>query len=83
MAEENITGGHMKTITVNEKYTLTIKEAAAYFSIREKKMHALEDDLDELGSRPAYSIFAGKRYLIVRHLFEEHLMETMRKDDGR
>ncbi len=66
----------MTEVPINQKYTLTIKEASAYFSIGIKKLRRMAEEKDEAGNLPAYSIFAGNRYLIIRHLFEEYLMET-------
>ena len=66
----------MTVVPIKQKYALTIKEASAYFSIGIKKMRRLAEEKDEAGNLPAYSIFAGNRYLIIRHLFEEYLMET-------
>lgn len=61
----------MNTIPLNEKYTLTIKEAAAYFNIGVKKMRRLAEE--HTGS---FSIYSGNRYLIIRTKFEEFLVET-------
>jgi len=58
-------------VAVNEKYLLTIKEAAAYFNIGEKKLHRLaEDRLGEL------AVYSGNRYLVIRPKFEQFLLET-------
>ena len=66
----------MTEVPINQKYTLTIRETSAYFSIGTKKLRRMAEEEDEAGNLPAYSIFAGNRYLIIRHLFEEYLMET-------
>lgn len=66
----------MTEVPINQKYTLTIREASAYFSIGTKKLRRLAEEKDETGNLPTYSIFAGNRYLIIRHHFEEYLMET-------
>ena len=66
----------MTEVPINQKYALTIKEASAYFSIGIKKMRRLAEEKDEVGKLPAYSVFSGNRYLIIRHLFEEYLMEN-------
>ena len=56
---------------VNEKYTLSIKEAAQYFSIGVKKMRRLaEDNLGE------FAVYSGNRYLILRSKFEEYLQNV-------
>ena len=63
----------MKTekIPANEKYSLTIKEAAAYFSIGVKKMRRLAED--NLGD---FAVYSGNRYIIIRSKFEEYLQRT-------
>ena len=63
----------MKTekIPVNEKYSLTIREAAAYFSIGVKKMRRLAED--NLGD---FAVYSGNRYIIIRSKFEEYLQRT-------
>ena len=52
-------------IPLNEKYSLTIKEAAQYFSIGVKKMRRLAED--NLGD---FAVYSGNRYLILRERFE-------------
>ena len=61
----------MNNIPLNEKYTLTIKEAASYFNIGVKKMRRLAEE-----HTSAFSIYSGNRYLIIRTKFEEFLVET-------
>lgn len=61
----------MNNIPLNEKYTLTIKEAAAYFNIGVKKMRRLAEE-----HTSSFSIYSGNRYLIIRTEFEEFLVET-------
>ena len=61
----------MNNIQLNEKYTLTIKEAAAYFNIGVKKMRRLAEE-----HTSSFSIYSGNRYLIIRTKFEEFLVET-------
>lgn len=61
----------MNNIPLNEKYTLTIKEAAAYFNIGVKKMRCLAEE-----HTSSFSIYSGNRYLIIRTKFEEFLVET-------
>lgn len=56
---------------VNEKYMLSINEAAQYFSIGVKKMRRLAED--NLG---VFSVYSGNRYLIIRSKFEEFLQKT-------
>ena len=64
----------MNNIPLNEKYTLTIKEAAAYFNIGVKKMRRLAEE--HTSSFSIYSVYCGNRYLIIRTKFEEFLVET-------
>ncbi len=61
----------MNNIPLNEKYTLTIKEAAVYFNIGVKKMRRLAEE-----HTSSFSIYSGNRYLIIRTKFEEFLVET-------
>lgn len=58
-------------IPLNEKYTLTIKEAAAYFNIGEKRMRRIAEE-----NTDSFAVFSGNRYLIVRTKFEEFLLKT-------
>lgn len=58
-------------IPVSEKYSLSIKEAAQYFSIGIKKMRRLAED--NLGD---FAVYSGNRYLIIRAKFEEYLQKT-------
>lgn len=58
-------------LPISEKYTLTIKEAADYFSIGVKSMRRLAED--HLGM---FSSYNGNRYLIIRSEFEEYLRKT-------
>ncbi len=52
-----------------EKYMLTLREAAEYFHIGEKKMRQIVDDnLDA-----DFLLESGNRIMIKRKLFEEYL----------
>lgn len=55
-------------VPVSEKYTLTIKEAAAYFNIGTKKMRRLAED-----NMGRFAVFSGNRYLIIRPQFEKFI----------
>ena len=55
-------------VPVSEKYTLTIKEAAAYFNIGIKKMRRIAED--NLGT---VAVYCGNRFLIIRPKFEEFI----------
>ena len=58
-------------VEVRNKFLLTIKEAAAYFSIGEKKMRRLAEV--NLGT---YAVFSGNRYLVIRPKFEEYICKS-------
>ena len=58
-------------VPICDKYTLTIKEAVAYFNIGEKKLRKLA--FENIGR---FSVMSGNRYLIIRTKFEEFLQET-------
>ena len=60
-----------KGIPVSEKYSLSIKEAADYFSIGTKKMRRLAED--NLGD---FAVYSGNRYLIIRDRFEAFLQQA-------
>ena len=60
-----------KDVPISDKYSLSIKEAAQYFSIGVKKMRRLaEDNLDD------FAVYSGNRYLIIRAKFEKYLEKT-------
>lgn len=59
------------SVPLGEKYLLTIKEAAIYFNIGQKKMRRIaEDYIGDL------AIFCGNRYLIKRNKFEDFIDKT-------
>ena len=58
-------------IPIGEKYTLTLKEASAYFNIGEKKIRRIAEE-----RQGELSIYSGNKYLIIRHKFEKFLDET-------
>lgn len=58
-------------LAASEKYSLSIREAAAYFSIGTKKMRRLAED--NLGD---FAVYSGNRYIIIRSKFEEYLQRT-------
>ena len=58
-----------KKITYGERYMLTLREAAEFFHIGEKKMRRIvEDNLDA-----NFVLENGNRIMIKRKLFEEYL----------
>lgn len=56
-------------VPVSEKYTLTIKEAAAYFNIGIKKMRRIAE-----GNLGTVAVYCGNRFLIIRPKFEEFIL---------
>ena len=58
-------------IPINEKYALSVREAASYFNIGTKKIRRLADE--NLGN---FAFCCGNRYLIIRSKFEEYLQNT-------
>ena len=58
-------------VSVCEKYTLTIREAAAYFNIGIKKMRRLAEE-----KTGRFSVFSGNKHLIIRHKFEKFIDDS-------
>ncbi len=52
-----------------EKYMLTLREAAEYFHIGEKKMRQIVDENMDAN----FLLTSGNRVMIKRRLFEEYL----------
>ena len=58
-----------ESLPIQDKFMLTIKEAAQYFGIGIKQIRRLaEDNLD------SFAIVIGNRYMIVRPKFEEYII---------
>lgn len=64
-------------IPICEKYMLTVREAAAYFSIGIKKMRMLAEN-----NEGSFAILMGNRYLIVRPRFEAYIDTLMDSGEG-
>ena len=64
-------GGLTKQLPINERYMLTIKEAASYFNIGTKKLRRIAED--NLGT---VAVFCDNRFLIVRPKFEEFILNS-------
>lgn len=58
-------------LPIGEKYTLSIKEAAEYFSIGIKKMRRLAEE--NVGR---FAVYNGNRFLIIRTKFEKFIEES-------
>lgn len=64
-------------IPICEKYMLTVREAAAYFSIGIKKMRMLAEN-----NEGSFAFLMGNRYLIVRPRFEAYIDTLMDSGEG-
>ena len=62
----------MKEVPLEQKFTLTIKEASQYFNIGIKKMRRLAEE----NTRNGFAVYSGNRFLIIRTKFEKFLAET-------
>ena len=58
-------------LPLGEKYALTIKEAAIYFNIGNKKLRRLAEN--NLGR---FALESGNRFLIIRPKFEQFLSQS-------
>jgi len=70
MMEDLIKEESKPLVSVCEKYTLTIREAA-YFNIGIKKMRRLAEE-----NTGRFSVFSGNKYLIIRHKFEKFIDDS-------
>ena len=59
----------MIEIPIWEKYTLTIREAAEYFHIGDKKMRQIVDE----NYNAYFILMVGNRAMIKRKLFEQYI----------
>ncbi len=64
------------TLPLDQKYMLTLKEAAFYFGIGQKKMRRIAE-----GNSGNYALYFGNRYLICRPAFEKYLERLMKNED--
>ena len=61
----------MRAVPIGEKFMLTIKEAAPYYNIGQKKLRRMAED--NLG---VFCVYSGNRYLIIRSKFEEFILNS-------
>ena len=61
----------MRAVPIGEKFMLTIKEAAPYYNIGQKKLRRMAED--NLG---VFSVYSDNRYLIIRPKFEEFILNS-------
>lgn len=59
-------------VPINEKFTLTVKEASRYFGIGENKLRRLAAEKPT----PNWIVMNGNRVLIIRKQFEKALDST-------
>ena len=59
----------MRKTPLNERYLLSIREAADYFGIGEKKLRRLAENNLYHG----FAVYNGNRYMIIRKKLEEFL----------
>ena len=53
---------------VNEKYMLTVKEAAEYYNMGTKALRRIVENAEK-----KFAVVSGNKVLIIRHRFEEYL----------
>lgn len=58
-----------RVLMPGEKYTLTVKEATAYFSIGEKKLRRIAEENPDAG----FVLMNGSHMLIKRAAFERYI----------
>ena len=59
----------MRQTPLNERYLLSIRDAADYFGIGEKKLRRLAENNLYHG----FAVYNGNRYMIIRKKLEEFL----------
>ena len=72
MEENKGAWGRNGSIAINKKYMLSIREASDYFGIGIKSMRRLAEN-----NTNKFALYFGNRYLIVRHLFENYIVECL------
>lgn len=64
----------MDELKIPEKYILSIREAALYFGMGEKKIRRMAED-----NEGDFALYNGNRYLVIRPLMEQYFMELAKK----
>ena len=64
----------MDELRIPDKYILSIREAALYFGMGEKKIRRLAED-----NEGSFALYNGNRYLIIRPLMEQYFVELAKK----
>ena len=64
----------MDELKIPEKFILSVKEAALYFGMGEKKMRRMAEN-----NEGGFGIFCGNRYLVIRPLMEQYFTALAKK----
>ena len=68
----------MDELKIPEKFILSIREAALYFGMGEKKIRRLAED-----NEGDFALYNGNRYLVIRPLMEQYFKELAEKGDSQ
>ena len=68
----------MEELKIPEKFILSIKEAALYFGMGEKKIRRMAED-----NEGDFALYNGNRYLVIRPLMEQYFKELAEKGDSQ
>ena len=64
----------MEELKIPEKFILSVKEAALYFGMGQKKIRRLAED-----NEGSFALYNGNRYLVIRPLMEQYFAELAKK----
>ena len=64
----------MDELRIPDKYILSIREAALYFGMGEKKTRRMAED-----NEGDFALYNGNRYLVIRPLMEQYFAELAKK----
>ena len=64
----------MDELKIPDKYILSIREAALYFGMGEKKIRRLAED-----NEGSFALYNGNRYLVILPLMEQYFAELAKK----
>ncbi len=64
----------MDELKIPEKFILSVKEAALYFGMGEKKIRRLAED-----NEGDFALYNGNRYLVIRPLMEQYFTALAKK----
>lgn len=72
LAKDNSKVKRKDAVPIWEKYTLTIREAARYFNIGEKRLRRIVDE----NPNADFVVMNGNRVMIKRKIFEKYIDEA-------